>query len=167
MNIRCSYDALVLLSELRPNPKNNNRHPQDQIERLAAILSYQGVRKPLIVSKQSGYLVTGHGTLEAIRSLGWDSAPVSYQDFDSPDQEYAHMTADNAIALWAELDLAAINKEIPELGPMDIGLLGMRDFAVDPSEKPPIIPDEAPRAAVVEMAVTRRCPNCQYEFVDK
>lgn len=135
LTIRCPYDKLVPLKDIKPNPKNPNIHSPEQIKRLAEILKYQGIRKPLIVSNQSGLLITGHGTLEAIKLNGWKEAPVSYQDFEDTDQEYAHMIADNSLASWAELDLAAINSELPELGPIDIDLLGINNFVIDVSEK--------------------------------
>ena len=133
MLIRCAYDKLVPLKNIKPNPKNPNIHSPEQIKRLAEILKYQGIRKPLIVSNQSGLLITGHGTLEAIKLNGWEKAPVSYQDFEDSDQEYAHMVADNSLASWAQLDLMQINIEVPELGPnLEISMLGLKNFQVDP-----------------------------------
>lgn len=67
MEIRCLYDELVSVDALKPHPKNRNKHPTEQIERLAKIIAYQGVRAPIVVSKRSGYIVKGHGTLQAIK----------------------------------------------------------------------------------------------------
>lgn len=123
------------IKELKPNPKNPNKHPEEQIERLAKIIRYQGWRSPIIVSNQSGYIVAGHGRLEAAKKLGFTTVPVQYQDFENEDQEYAHMTADNAIASWADLDLSGINLEVPNLGPdFDIEFLGLKDFKIDAFE---------------------------------
>jgi DNA modification methylase len=45
------------------------------------------------------------------------------------------MTADNAIALWADLDLSAINESLGNLGPdFDIDLLGIANFKIDVAE---------------------------------
>ena len=84
----------VLVSELKPNPKNNNIHTPEQIERLAKIIKYQGVRSPIIVSKRSGFMTKGHATLEAIKSLGMSKAPVSYQNYEDETQEFLHMELD-------------------------------------------------------------------------
>ena len=102
MKINCAYDELVELSKLVPNPKNNNKHPKEQIERLAKIIDFQGQRSPVVVRNMSGIIVKGHGRLEAIKKLGWDKCAVDYQDYESEAQEYADMIADNEIAKWAE-----------------------------------------------------------------
>lgn len=132
---KCSYTDVLPLSDLKPHPKNRNKHPVDQIERLAKLIDYQGQRHPIIISMLSGFIVAGHGRLEAIKLLGWEEAAVDYQDFDDEEQEYTFIQSDNAVALWAELDLAAINVDLGDLGPFDIELLGFKDFAVDISEK--------------------------------
>ena len=136
MNIHCKYDELVEVGKLKAHPKNRNKHPEDQIERLAKILKYQGVRAPIVVSNRSGKIVKGHGTLQAIKKNGWDKAPVVKQDFEDEDQEWLFLQSDNAIAMWAELDLKEINFDLSELGPFDIDLLGIKDFTVTPEEKP-------------------------------
>jgi ParB-like chromosome segregation protein Spo0J len=136
MKINCAHDALIEPHKLVPNAKNPNKHPKEQIERLAQIIDYQGQRHPVIVSKLSGFVVVGHGRLEAIKSLGWEKIAVNYQDFESEAQEYAFVVSDNAIAEWAELDLGAINSEMLDLGPdFDIDLLGLINFKIEPSEK--------------------------------
>lgn len=136
MIVRCVYDKLVPVSELKRNPKNPNKHDQSQIDRLAQILSYQGIRKPIIVSNRSGLMSTGHGTLDAIERNGWTHAPVSFQDFESEEQEYAHMVADNSIQQWSEIDLSAVNAALEMLGPeTELALLGLKDFVLDFSSK--------------------------------
>jgi len=129
MEVHCLYDKLVRVSELKEHPKNRNVHPQDQIDRLAKILKYQGWRAPVKVSKRSGLITAGHGRLMAARHAGWKEVPVNFQDYDSDEQEYADLQADNAIALWADLDLSGINADLGDLGPdFDLEMLGMKDF---------------------------------------
>lgn len=123
---------MVPIAQLRPHPKNRNKHPKDQIERLAKIIEYQGWRYPVKVSRQSGFVTSGHGRIEAAKLKGWDLVPVSYQDYESDEQEYADVQSDNAIASWAELDLSAINTDIVDLGPdFDIDMLGIKNFVLD------------------------------------
>lgn len=147
--MRCLYDEMVPCSDLKPHPKNRNKHPEDQIERLAKIIAYQGIRAPIVVSKQSDFIVKGHGTLQAIIAAGRKDAPVVYQDFESDEVEYAFIQSDNAIASWAELDLGGINSDLGELGPdFDLDLLGIKDFVLEPAEKlePQCDEDEVPDA---------------------
>lgn len=113
---------------LKPNPKNRNDHPPDQVDRLAEIIKYQGWRHPIIADK-SNVVWAGHGRLLAAKKLKEKKVPVSYQDFISPEQAYAFLVSDNAIASWSELDLSGINSDLGDLGPdFDIDLLGLKDF---------------------------------------
>jgi hypothetical protein len=128
--------TIVGVDDIRPNPRNPNKHTEAQLQRLAKIMQASGVRRPLTVSKQTGLLTVGHGRLEAAKLLGWDKMPVSYQDYDDEDQEYADMVADNAIAEWASLDLSAINYEVQNFSPdFNIDMLGINNFKIDVSEK--------------------------------
>lgn len=127
--------TMVSVSELVPHPKNMHDHPAEQIDRLCKIIEYQGFRTPLTVQKGTNLIVTGHGRLMAAKQLGMADVPVSYQEFDSDEQIYAHIVADNAIGkdTWATLDLSQINTDIIEFGPeLDIDMLGLKDFTIEP-----------------------------------
>jgi 16S rRNA G966 N2-methylase RsmD len=136
MQTHCKFDELIDPKKLKNHPKNRNKHGNDQIERLAKMYEYHGIRHPIIVSKLSGCIVAGHGRKLAAIRAGIKEFPVVYQDFESADHEYTFIQADNAIALWAELDLSGINTDLPDLGPdFDINMLGIKDFVLEPSEK--------------------------------
>lgn len=136
MQHNCSYDELVDIHKLVPHPQNPNKHPDNQIERLAKIIDYQGQRSPVVVCKETGFIVVGHGRLEAMKKLGWDKVAVNYQTFKDEAQRYAHMTADNAIGEWSSIDLGEINKTIEEFGPeLDVESLGLKSFTIEPMDK--------------------------------
>lgn len=147
MKITCAYTELVNIDSLIPHPKNKyHKHPAEQIKRLAKLIEYQGFRHPIIVSKQSGYIVAGHGRFSAAKLLKMHQVPVDYQGFESEDAEYAFLVSDNAISLWPEIDLTEINSDIPELSPdFNFEMLGLKDFGLDPKAKKP-------------KEIT--CPNC-------
>ncbi len=158
MKINCLYDSLVAISHVKPHPKNRNKHPDDQIKPLAEILIYQGWRYPVKVSKRSGFVTSGHGRIEAAKLNGWTEVPVNYQDYDSDDQEYADVQADNSIASWAELDLPGINSDLGELDPtFNLDLLGIKDFRLDMSDFEE--PDQKGDPTLKE-AQLKTCPNC-------
>lgn len=160
MKVHCPHDKLVDISKLNLHPKNPNKHSKEQIERLAKILKYQGFRYPVKVSKRSGYVTSGHGRIEAAKLNGWKKVPVSVQEYESEEQEYSDLVADNSIASWAELSLADVNLELPELGPdFDLDLLGIKDFSLDPSEK------EYNEKEIDENIKTEKeCPSCGYKW---
>jgi len=133
--IQAKEIQLVDIDSLVLNPKNNNKHPKEQIERLAKLIQYQGFRNPVVVSKRTGLVLAGHGRIEAAKIAGFKEVPAMFQDFDNEAQEYAYLTSDNAIAAWAELDLSAVNTEMLDLGPdFDVDLLGIKDFVIEPMD---------------------------------
>lgn len=127
--IQCEGEV-VEPHKLVPNPRNNNKHSKRQIDALAKLLDYQGQRSPIVVSNQSGFVVKGHCTLQAIKKLGWPECAVSYQDFENEAQEYAHMTADNEIARWASFDIPKFKLDLKEIdiGEFDPELYGLKNF---------------------------------------
>jgi DNA modification methylase len=132
MKINCLYDKLVPIAELKPHPRNRNSHPDDQLTRLAQILEYQGWRYPVKVSKLSGFITSGHGRVLAAKKAGFKTVPVNFQEYESEAQEYADITADNAIALWSELDLSGIKDDITKLPDLNLKMLGIKEFSIEP-----------------------------------
>ena len=113
--IESNQIVLVPIEKITPNPKNANMHPIEQIQRLEKLIEYQGFRNPLVISNRTGFLIVGHGRLEAATNIGMTKLPVIYQDFISEAQEYAYLVSDNEIARWAELDEAAVVEELKVL----------------------------------------------------
>lgn len=100
----CAFDNIVPIDDVKPNPKNPNKHPDEQIELLAKIIQMQGWRAPITVSTLSGLVVRGHGRLMAAIHAGLSHVPVDYQHYDSEDDEISDLIADNRIAELAEID---------------------------------------------------------------
>lgn len=124
--VYCAHDAIVAIGELRPNPKNPNKHPQEQIEKLGKIIRGNGWRNPITVSTRSGLIVKGHGRLLTAQLEELKEVPVEYQNYESEEAELADLTADNRIAELAEIDrkmLADIFVDI-DTGSIDFGLSG-------------------------------------------
>lgn len=123
--IFCKYDELVEISAMKTNPRNPNRHPKRQIELLSKILT-QGWRHPIIVSNGSGLIVVGHGRLEAAKLAEMEFVPVEYQDFNSNEEEYAFMLADNRIPELSERDIGALKDLMIEIdtGAIDLEMTG-------------------------------------------
>ena len=150
--------ALVDPNKLVPHPRNNNRHSVEQIEQLAKIIQRNGFREPLTVSKSSGFVVAGHGRLSAAKLLNMELIPVMYQDFESEADEFLHLTADNEIARWAELDFQSVYDSIKELEipEFDIPMMGIENFKV-PDVVMPDLDDGHKNSNIVE---TKSCPSC-------
>lgn len=161
---------LYPISELKPHPENPNKHTEEQLAVYAAILEHQGVRQPVRISLQSGFVIKGHGQILASKRLGWTHVPIEVQPYDSPEQEYADLVADNALARQSEIDYGMIHQSIPQFGPeLDLKHLGLPSFTVDPSESGRQVSFTA-KTGSKEIGqdefqkFNHKCPRCQFEF---
>jgi hypothetical protein len=134
MKIACSHNKIEEIHKLVPHPRNANKHPEKQIELLAKIIDHQGQRSPIVVSSRSGFITKGHGRLEAIKKLGWDTCAIDVQDYENEAQEFADLIADNKIAELAQHDDALMIDSLHELDIQDFELLGMPDFTLEVAE---------------------------------
>ncbi len=158
------HDGMVKLSKLKASRHQRNKHPQEQIERLAKIMATHGVRHPISISKLSGEVCFGHGRWAAAKLNGWKEFPVVYQEFASDEEEYACVQSDNGIALWAELDIAAILEDLKLMPDLDADLLGLKSLELD-------IPAETENTSE-ELDLDlfdnfqHECPKCGFEWND-
>lgn len=131
--IDCAYDELVDTDKLVPNPRNPNKHPERQLDLLAKIITYQGWRNPIVVSKRSGFIVKGHARLEAAKMLAIQQCPVDYQDYRTETDEWADMVADNRLAELAEMSMPELKDLLEELdtGALDMELTGFDSEALE------------------------------------
>lgn len=111
----CSFDEIIPLESIIPNPKNPNTHPKEQIQLLSNIISSQGWRMPIVVSTRSGFIVKGHGRLEAAKEAGMEVVPVEYQNYGTEAEEYADLIADNRIAELSIIDEDLLSELLAEM----------------------------------------------------
>ncbi len=157
--IYCAHTDVVATDSLIENPRNPNRHPEDQIIALAKIIRHQGWRNPIVVSRRSGFVVKGHGRLLAARMLGLDTVPVDYQDYENEAAEWADMVADNKIAELSNMDEEELNAIIRELdGQIDLELTGFQTSEINnilsQIEEMNEVPDSVPLDADNDSTVT-------------
>ena len=112
----CAHDALISVEEAVPNPRNPNQHSDRQVAILSGVIQATGWRQPITVSRQSGFMVKGHGRLLAARQKGWTQIPVDYQQYATEAEEWADLIADNRIAELSEVDNALLMELVGELG---------------------------------------------------
>lgn len=122
VKVFCAFDELVPIGKVVPNPGNPNTHPPKQVALLAAIIKGQGWRKPITVSKRSGFVVTGHGRLEAAQSMQASVVPVEYQEYASEAEEYADLMADNRLAELSEMNTSALADMLQQMDTGEIPL---------------------------------------------
>jgi len=103
--VYCAHDAIVKTADMKPNPKNPNQHPEEQLRRLGSIIRAAGWRNPITVSTRSGLIVRGHGRLMAAQLAGLNEVPVDYQNYATEADELADLVADNRIAELSDPDM--------------------------------------------------------------
>jgi len=126
MKIHCAHTQKLAPEALVPNPRNPNKHSDEQVERLAKIIRAQGWRSPITVSKRSGFIVCGHGRLRAAVLAGCEEVPIDEQEFENEASEHAHLMADNFIKDLAEMDRVKTAELALEIQPfMDLEIAGI------------------------------------------
>ena len=112
----------IRLSDYKPHPRNYNRHPARQIERIAASLIQFGQPRSIVVWR--GYFLAGHGVAEAARSLGWETLHANVLPDDYPEHKaLAYLAADNELARMGDPDQAALAAILEESAAIDADLL--------------------------------------------
>jgi len=134
--LQCSYDKLIHVDDLRPNPDNPNEHSEIQVLRLAEIMKINRVRRPIRVSKRSGLMTVGHCELQSFRVNGWDYAPVDFQEYKNAAEEFSDMVADNALASYSKLNTSKINDVVTGFGDeYNTDSMGLVQYEIKPEEK--------------------------------
>ena len=177
IQVHCSFDKMVDIHKLIPNPQNPNTHPEEQIEKLAEIIKTNGWRAPITVSNRSGYIVKGHGRLMAAELLGCEKVPVDYQDYANDSLELADLMADNRIAELSKTDKKKLLNIFEEFdtGEVDFSASGYDEeyyqklaHSFDEYEKKNIEEkedvEEVEETDKTEKIELIRCPKCGHEI---
>jgi hypothetical protein len=120
------HTEVVRLDSLRPHPRNYKRHPDDQLEHIAASIRQHGWYRN-IVTARDGTILAGHGVaLAAEKKLGLTEVPIFRLPVD-PESPAALkiLASDNELGKFAETDDRALSELLREVKETDVdGLLG-------------------------------------------
>lgn len=157
IQVHCAHDEMVPLCDIRPNPSNPNKHPDEQVRLLAKVISSTGWRAPITVSTRSGLITRGHCRLLAAQKLGAGNAPVDYQDYESEAEEMADVLADNKLSELSSLDLKVVTEILLDFDAnnYDIELAGfvhdelekLATWTPPDTEEPPATPGSPPEGS--------------------
>lgn len=135
--IRCAHAELKAPADLQEHPRNPFTHGKKQVADLARGIEIWGWCMPIIVSKRSGFIVSGHARKAAANLRGWTQVPVDYVDFASEALEIAFIKFANDIdegrgtdkekALELSTYLARLDNEL------NINLAGLAKFRLETS----------------------------------
>jgi hypothetical protein len=158
-DVKCRATNLVgedcPIEKLTSSPRNARTHTPTQIAKIAASIKRFGFINP-VLADASGRIVTGHGRVEAAKSLGFTRVPVLRIEHLSAAELRAYAIADNRLAEDAgwdrellKLELGELALELPELDltitgfeepELDLILLGEDEGETPASRKPDAVP---------------------------
>jgi ParB-like chromosome segregation protein Spo0J len=165
--VYCSHDEIVDVVSLVPNPRNPNKHPDKQIELLAKIIQNQGWRAPITVSNRSGFIVRGHGRLEAAKILDVEQVPIERQDYATEAEEWADLIADNRLSELSEIDNVILKDLLLEIdtGEFDMDLTGFMEAEIESLMTQHHVEPESEPEKPDKIGEPVECPNCGHEFI--
>lgn len=169
--------AYLPIDSVVPYPKNNRKHPESQIGRIADAIKQFGFNQPIVIDDNNVCLV-GHGRLLAAKKLGLDKIPTHKISGLSESQKRAYRILDNKLqndSAWEfenlEQELLALEAEGFELEPW--GLEELKDLFPEPEHE--VYEDEGTgelptetyikRGDVIELGAHRvLCGDCTEDF---
>jgi len=120
---------LVSIDALTSDPENARKHPDRNLEAIAASLKRFGQQKP-VIALRNGTVIAGNGTLAAARRLGWTELMVAYTDL--PENEArAFAIADNRSGELAAWDDDTLRAQLAELKDLDASLANAAGYSDD------------------------------------
>ena len=111
------------ISELKPHPRNYRVHNDEQLEHLKSSIEQFGFYRNIAVSAD-GFILAGHGIVEALTELGREVVPCRQMIFNHDEPKALKLlTADNELGHFANVDDRILLDIISEIDKLD-DLLG-------------------------------------------
>lgn len=151
----------VKVGSLTLDPENARKHSKKNLDAIAGSLTTFGQRRPLVV--WDNIVIAGNGTLEAAKSLGWETVEITRCPADwTHEQARAYALADNRTAELAEWDSEILASQLVELDAVGYDISDWGFEALTPPTDPKPLDDFA--SFDDDMETDYRCPKCTYEW---
>ncbi len=143
--------------------KNTKKHPQEQLEKLAASFKAEGFHGAIIVD-ENNVIIAGHGRKHAAILAGLETVPIEILTGLSEEQKRSKRIGDNKLAESDWLD-DVLKEELTFLkdAKYDLSLTGF-DLDFLNAAPLPFAPNEKETSSG-ESKLTE-CPNCGHEFYE-
>lgn len=164
LKIKCSYSKIVKREILKPHPENPNQHSETQVAMLADLIRTVGWRYPIIVSKRSGFIVSGHARLLAAERLDLNKVPIDIQDYDSAEDELLQLLGDNKLPELAQRDKRKEAALLEKLRSKNVNtiLAGYKPKELDEILKKVQMPKSSSEDMIPEMEIY---PHEHYDYI--
>lgn len=168
------------VSDLVPYAYNARLHDEAQVNQIAESIRDLGYNDPATIDQDNG-IITGHGTVLALQSLGIEEVQVIVLSHLSDRQKKAYILAHNRIAQNSKWDMEKLAHELNELVELDfpsLEMIGFDEQEIDALLKTDlgVLPEDFDQtekiSAPVEKETRKRakskivhkCPGCGLEF---
>jgi ParB-like chromosome segregation protein Spo0J len=119
------------LAELELDPQNARKHDSRSLQAIAESLKNFGQRKPVVITEKN-LVVTGNGTVEAARSLGWTEIQAVKIPADwKPEKIKAFAIADNRTSELSSWNTDALIDQLANLLETEIEAVGFTQDELD------------------------------------
>ena len=115
--------TLINPLQLKPHPSNAKKHPKKQVEAIADSIKRYGFNIPIVV--RNGYILAGHGRVEASKLLRLNVVPCIVLDHLTDEEARAFIIADNRTSELGEWDRDKLYDELKSLHECEIPSIDM------------------------------------------
>lgn len=129
----------VKLSSIRPYENNAKRHPQSQVDQIAASIQEFGNNDPIAID-ENGVIIEGHGRYLALQQLGYAEAEVIRLTGLTEEQKRAYILVHNQLTLNTGFDPEILRREIESIQSIDLADF---DLAIPSAPDPEPEPEES------------------------
>ncbi|MCX7308744.1 MAG: ParB N-terminal domain-containing protein, partial [Afipia sp.] len=124
----------IAIGELKPNPRNARKHPDEQITMLARNIDAVGLLVPCLID-EANELLTGTARVMAAERLGMKTVPAIRVSHLNEMEKRAFVIADNKLAEMAVWDADALRRELQFFNDLnidfDFSVIGFKTAEVD------------------------------------
>lgn len=149
------------IDRIEPYAKNAKIHPDEQIERLAAVIKSQGWDQPIVVDRD-GVIIKGHGRRLAALKLGLTEVPVIVRRDLTPAQADAARISDNAV-VGLQFDTKVMQDELQRLLGDPANALNVEELGLSKKEQDLLLADLTQPEADALIADTGEAVEAQKE----
>lgn len=124
---------VVPVSYPKPDPANPRHHTDRNMATIKASLSRHGMVMPLLIEKETRFVIQGHGTLEAVKELGGTHVAIIEVAKDSKQREELRDLMNRAAEL-SEWDYKSLAESFRRYMVSDdqMSLIGWEKFETEP-----------------------------------
>ena len=123
------------IDSLTPYEKNARRHQKKDIDVIKESIDKFGMNDPIGIWGNKNIIVEGHGRLQALKELGWETVPCIRLDHLTDEQRKAYALTHNRSTELSEWDLSFLDDELSELkNDFEFDKLGFGDFLHEEEE---------------------------------